>query len=763
MTILPLLVLIRLIACRKRLLTGLLGDVAAAVQLSILSPLILLTPIFIIDLFMYRESQSRFRHKQYRHVKDLPFFWGSISRGRRIGFVTALLAALTLCIATLLYTPLFSPWALLGLLGIFLPEKHPFLNLLLLEQRWLISRLKKNPSRSHTFTFPNEEYTSHKSLSPLDRRTHRFTGERLFKLEKRPKHIVMVFLESFRTRSIGHLTPNFDRLSREGVYFPNCIAAGAYTDKAIIAALFGTYPKFSEAQLNERQYHTFYGLPQILKGEGFHLQHNTGGSIMFDSQGAIFTDFGFHSVEGMDTIRKLYPETFYTQWGVDDRNLARHARARFLKSCAERSTFQTVLTTSCHYPWKHPDPSIDATLNDPLARYESIIGVTDEALGILTEGVDDTLFILAGDHGRSIYEHTDHPFSQDLLYQEIIHVPLLFYGKGLFKPQVIDTHCSQIDIQSTLLDLLDISADHHAMGTSLCRKTGTRDILSTNCSGKYLSSLISYPHKIIDQKHYNLEEDPDEKRPLSRNLEMEERLNTLTGTLAALYRDNCITQILAPAATFSEVTKHLKKSPRLNLCADTPIQRSELETLIDSAPHITQFSLKDSFIMHDDHLISLIDRCSNLDHLDLTRCPLITKRGLKHLFTRALRLKSLTLRSNTDLDDTLLSSLDLNLDSLNLLDSPYFSDDGFYHLTACGENLRSLILTVPDVSDKAFESLATNCPNLLTLTLYQPKKITPRAIEKILTLPQLYQLNVIGPHNSLEYTDTTHRTNIIHY
>lgn len=72
-----------------------------------------------------------------------------------------------------------------------------------------------------------------------------------------------------------------------------------------------------------------------------------------------------------------------------------------------------------------------------------------------------TLWVLTSDHGTEFYEHRrfDHGFT---LYDEQIHVPLIFKIPGMAGGKKLTDRISSIDVMPTILDLLDIPLDERA-------------------------------------------------------------------------------------------------------------------------------------------------------------------------------------------------------------------------------------------------------------------------------------------------------------
>jgi arylsulfatase A-like enzyme len=115
---------------------------------------------------------------------------------------------------------------------------------------------------------------------------------------------------------------------------------------------------------------------------------------------------------------------------------------------------------------------------DLMLRYDGEIADTDEAVQQLLEGLkalallDDTLVILTADHGEEFLDHgyVEHAWR---LYEESVHVPLLFWSPRFFKPARIPDRVSLADLLPTLLELARVSHQRNDFsGTAFFRGDG---------------------------------------------------------------------------------------------------------------------------------------------------------------------------------------------------------------------------------------------------------------------------------------------------
>lgn len=108
------------------------------------------------------------------------------------------------------------------------------------------------------------------------------------------------------------------------------------------------------------------------------------------------------------------------------------------------------------------DPSAD--VEHLRALYDSEIRYVDRAVGLLIEAAEassrrPTLVVFTSDHGEEIFDHGGWGHARTV-YEETIHVPLLFRAAGLVRGGVrVRGNCQVLDIGRTLLAAAGLPAD----------------------------------------------------------------------------------------------------------------------------------------------------------------------------------------------------------------------------------------------------------------------------------------------------------------
>jgi len=132
--------------------------------------------------------------------------------------------------------------------------------------------------------------------------------------------------------------------------------------------------------------------------------------------------------------------------------------------------------------------------------YEGEVRYTDACIGEFfnfLEGkglLDEALIILTGDHGHAFMEHGRFAHAYDILYNEVIHVPLVIYG--LDKVGKFDAKVELLDISPTILELVGIRKPPTFMGDSLLSVIGGARIKKPIFSESAVPDLINLRYDV---------------------------------------------------------------------------------------------------------------------------------------------------------------------------------------------------------------------------------------------------------------------------
>jgi phosphoglycerol transferase MdoB-like AlkP superfamily enzyme len=283
---------------------------------------------------------------------------------------------------------------------------------------------------------------------------------------ERPANLVIILEESLGSEYVGclgglPLTPNIDRLSKEGMLLTNLYCTGIRTIRGIEAIISGFLPTAGESTIKlGLSQKNFFTIAELLRRKGYATDFIYGGRQSFDSMSGFFLGNGIQEIYDRGDIKS---PLFTAAWGVSDEDLFKKANEVFTKK-GDTPFFALVLTTSNHDPYDFPDGRIELYEQTKKTRYNAV-KYADYAVGKFFEAAKkeayykNTLFLIIGDHSTRLQ-------GQDLIPVHKFHIAGLLIGPNV-KPGAYDKVASQIDMTPTLLDLMGISTEHPVAGRAL--------------------------------------------------------------------------------------------------------------------------------------------------------------------------------------------------------------------------------------------------------------------------------------------------------
>jgi len=317
--------------------------------------------------------------------------------------------------------------------------------------------------------------------------------------------VLLIVIDALRADHLGcygyhrNTSPFIDSIAAQGVVFERAMSASSFTCESVSSIFTGVLPSCSDT------------------GAGWCAKPSPGTQNMAE----LFSAAGY--VTGLFTNQPaLYDPAFDTgfaetdhieeKWGISGQGPRLTQRVlEFLAKHRDRKTMAYVHYLDPHSPYDPPEarylqfadevfpgglrlykdvrPAIpelvaegfgpgEARFDDLVLRYDAEIADTDAALGALVEGMkglgvlDHTLVIITADHGEEFLDHgyVEHAWR---LYNESIHVPLVFWAPGVLEPARIADHVSLIDLLPTLLGFAGLGNPRdEPEGASLFRGDG---------------------------------------------------------------------------------------------------------------------------------------------------------------------------------------------------------------------------------------------------------------------------------------------------
>lgn len=297
--------------------------------------------------------------------------------------------------------------------------------------------------------------------------------------EQKP-NIILITIESFSGEFIkafgnkDNITPNYDKLANESVFFTNLYATGTRTVRGMEALTLSVPPTPGNSIVRRPNNQNLFSISTILKQKNYQPYFIYGGDGYFDNMNNFFGGQGFDIVDrnrgnalsdDIKTKRFQISDnevSFENAWGICDEDLYKQSMKYADKNAkAGKPFFQFVMTTSNHKPYTFPNGKIDL----PQGNRNAAVKYTDYALGkFLAEAktkswFKNTVFVIVADHcansaGKWEINIKNH------------HIPAIIYNLP-HQPEKIDRLTSQIDLMPTLFGYLGWNYDTSLYGKDI--------------------------------------------------------------------------------------------------------------------------------------------------------------------------------------------------------------------------------------------------------------------------------------------------------
>ena len=291
------------------------------------------------------------------------------------------------------------------------------------------------------------------------------------------RNVVVILMESFAGRYVGvlgskdQITPEFDKLSQEGLLFTRFFANGTHTHQGMFASMacFPNLPAFEYLMQTPEGGNQFSGLPQLLSARGFQDAYVYNGDFAWDNQQGFFSNQGMTNFIGRNDY--VNPVVSDPTWGVSDQDMFARSIIELNKLKNDKPFYALLQTLSNHTPYALPDvlPTEPVTGNGSLDLHLTAMRYSDWALGQFFEHAKqqpwykDTLFVVLGDHGFGAPEQ----MTEMDLYR--FHVPMLLIAPGIREQLGTQnsTVGTQVDMVPTIMGRLGGDVQHQCWGRDL--------------------------------------------------------------------------------------------------------------------------------------------------------------------------------------------------------------------------------------------------------------------------------------------------------
>ena len=289
-----------------------------------------------------------------------------------------------------------------------------------------------------------------------------------------PKYNVVIFLqESLGAEYVGclkglPLTPELDKLSKEGLLFTNLYCTGTRSVRGIEQVTAGFLPNPSESivKLSGSQ-QGFFTLADAFGRQNYDTSFIYGGMANFDNMASFFNGNGFKNIideTDFDNDGKKY--AMKGTWGYSDEDLAVKAN-EYYKNLGNKPFFSLMFSTSNHEPFEFPEGRIQL-YEQPKNSVHNAMKYADFSIGKFFELAKkesyykNTIFVVIADHNTRT-------FGKNLVPVNKFHIPALIIAPNVEKGITYDNLASQMDIPSTVLALSGITTKTPMPGRNLLK------------------------------------------------------------------------------------------------------------------------------------------------------------------------------------------------------------------------------------------------------------------------------------------------------
>ena len=290
-------------------------------------------------------------------------------------------------------------------------------------------------------------------------------------LSSRQPNIIVILLESCGgqfTEISGRtdITPNLNRLAKEGIYFTNCYGNSWRTDRGTLCTWSGypSFPTMSVMKIPSKS-RTMPNIARTLQEErGYHTHYLYGGDINFTNMRSYLVSGGFSNLTWKEDYTS--DEQKSAKWGVRD-DITFETLYQLTTSMPQPYLIG-YSTLSSHSPWDVPIHHFDDEVLNAFYYLDQCVGNFIERLR-KSPAWDNTLVVMLPDHGI-FYQDIDE--SNPLLN----HIPMIWVGGVVKEPRRVEQICNQTDLPATLLGQLGLNHDAYTFSRDVLSKTYTRPV-----------------------------------------------------------------------------------------------------------------------------------------------------------------------------------------------------------------------------------------------------------------------------------------------
>ncbi|MGB5008029.1 MAG: LTA synthase family protein [Ferruginibacter sp.] len=329
-----------------------------------------------------------------------------------------------------------------------------------------------------------------------------------------PEHkynIVLITVESFsgdyfkQFGNTQNITPYIDSLIPYSLWFNRFYATGTRTVRGLEALSLAIPPTPGQSIIRRPDNKGMFTIGHVLRSKGYDVNFIYGGNSFFDNMGEYFSNNSYGVLDKSDMPDSLVQLT--TAWGVDDGATFDFTIQQCDKSFSNgKPFFNHIMTVSNHRPYMYPEGKID--ISPTHQSIEGAVKYTDYAIHKFIKDAQkkawfgNTLFVIVADHCSKSAGKTDLPVNR-------YHIPCIIYAPQLIKPSIESRLVSQVDLDPTLLGLMNMNYTSRFLGYDIYKLPAgnERAFISTYQDLGYIKNgrlVILSPQKKIRMFNANM-------------------------------------------------------------------------------------------------------------------------------------------------------------------------------------------------------------------------------------------------------------------
>jgi len=286
----------------------------------------------------------------------------------------------------------------------------------------------------------------------------------------RARQVVLITIDTLRFDRLGvygytrrATSPNIDAWSRDAVIFDHATAPAPWTLPALGALHTGRYPAEVGTYTNSDGIHPdFTTLAELFQAQGFATASFNSHALLVGVRGGFRQ--GFDTVYPAEVQPEVEGEHKMPFAGTEPALLA------WLETHKDQPFFVWVHDMDPHLPPTVGNPYLTA---DGWTRYDAEVRWVDEAMGRLFTKLaelghgDDLLVVFTADHGEAFGDEHGLIGHQDVMYDEVLRVPLMVRYPAMGTPRRIAAPVESLDLYATIAELAGLSVPDGTRSESL--------------------------------------------------------------------------------------------------------------------------------------------------------------------------------------------------------------------------------------------------------------------------------------------------------